>query len=48
MNESETRAKLIDPALHAASNGYVNHHNGNVGIQKNQTAGSEPDINQIP
>jgi hypothetical protein len=23
-------------------------HHGNVGIRKNQTGGSEPDINQIP
>jgi hypothetical protein len=47
MNESETRAELIDPALQAAGDGYVDH-NGNVRIRKNQTGGSTPDINQIP
>jgi hypothetical protein len=33
MNESETRAELIDPALQAACNGYVDHY-GSVGSGK--------------
>ncbi|MCY2999169.1 MAG: hypothetical protein NT168_13775 [Planctomycetota bacterium] len=44
MNESETRAELIDPALQAACNGYGDHY-GSVRIRKNQTGGSKPDIN---